>query len=251
MSEFVKKTAVGYRNVKSGQSDPECTHVIMTLDEYKELLRKISRAEYNESEAKAEAAKQIQKAFSDVAWQAKQAENESQKKIDEMQERLDIEQREKEYQIGLNENLLRISRERANADRKLKPKKEHTGYVVVLSSEKEYKYKDGRWDWASVMLWETVMQSPYSIEFTEDQARTQIQDLFPGNVGTGVIERIGINIYCDEKYEDLIEKREWNMWQKYNVLLSWKLRANYRARYWEVILTHTKPLDSVPKDMRI
>lgn len=30
------------------------------------------------------------------------------------------------YLAGLNENLLRIARERANADRKLKPKKEHT-----------------------------------------------------------------------------------------------------------------------------
>ena len=50
------------------------------------------------------------------------------------------------YLAGLNENLLRIARERANADRKLKPKKEHTGYVVVSSTEKEYRYKINRRD---------------------------------------------------------------------------------------------------------
>ena len=49
-----------------------------------------------------------------------------------------------EYLNGLNKNLLRIARERANADRKLRPKKTHTGYVVLTSSEKEYRYKTMR-----------------------------------------------------------------------------------------------------------
>ncbi|WP_289466172.1 hypothetical protein, partial [Klebsiella pneumoniae] len=48
----------------------------------------------------------------------------------ELREELSAERAEKEYQKRLNENLLRISKERANAARKLKPKKEHSGYVV-------------------------------------------------------------------------------------------------------------------------
>lgn len=35
MSEFVKKTIVGYKDVPGGSSDPDCTHVILTLNEYK------------------------------------------------------------------------------------------------------------------------------------------------------------------------------------------------------------------------
>lgn len=45
MSEFVKKTMIGYKEVPGGQSDPECSHVILTLKEYEGLLQKISQAE--------------------------------------------------------------------------------------------------------------------------------------------------------------------------------------------------------------
>ena len=92
-----------------------------------------------------------------------------------MEEKLTRAEKEVNYQKGLNANLLRISRERANADRSLRPKKEHTGYAVVRSMEKEYRYKISRHSWGKVMLWETVIQSPYSMEFTEEQARKQIR----------------------------------------------------------------------------
>ena len=45
MSEFVKKTIMGYKTLDGGQSDPECSHVILTLKEYEGLLQKISQAE--------------------------------------------------------------------------------------------------------------------------------------------------------------------------------------------------------------
>lgn len=38
-------------------------------------------------------------------------------------------------QIYLNQNLLRISRERANASRSITPKKIHTGYLVLSSRQ--------------------------------------------------------------------------------------------------------------------
>ena len=34
MSEFVKKTMIGYKELDSGRSNPECTHVILTVKEY-------------------------------------------------------------------------------------------------------------------------------------------------------------------------------------------------------------------------
>ena len=44
MSEFVKKTIMGYKTLDGGHSDPECTHVILPLKEYDGLLREISQA---------------------------------------------------------------------------------------------------------------------------------------------------------------------------------------------------------------
>ena len=44
MSEFVKKTIVGYKDVPGGSSDPDCTHVILTLNEYKKIVRERDEA---------------------------------------------------------------------------------------------------------------------------------------------------------------------------------------------------------------
>lgn len=38
---------------------------------------------------------------------------------------------------------------------------------------------------------------------------------------------------------------------EYNIMLTRKLRANYRTGYWEVFFTHTKSLGVVPEDMRV
>ena len=107
------------------------------------------------------------------------------------EEKLEEERRESAYQCGLNKNLLRIARERANAGRKLKS--EHTGYIVTASEEKEYHYYRAGKKWKKGKLWETVRQSYYSVDFTEEEARTQIErDLFPKRE-TWLIGKIGIS----------------------------------------------------------
>lgn len=55
-------------------------------------------------------------------------------------------------------------------------RKVHTGYVVVMSSEKEIRYKNGRNKLLTAKVWETVLQSPYSVDFTENQARQLIEE---------------------------------------------------------------------------
>lgn len=45
MAEFVRKAAIGFKEVYGGQSNPECTHVILTKEEYKELIERIFKAE--------------------------------------------------------------------------------------------------------------------------------------------------------------------------------------------------------------
>ena len=45
MAEFVRKVTIGFKEVHGGQSNPECTHVILTKEEYKELVERISKAE--------------------------------------------------------------------------------------------------------------------------------------------------------------------------------------------------------------
>lgn len=223
--------------------------MILTREEYEQIVRQKVKAESEASAAKKNAVAAIEQADRDAQRKIREATEETQEEINRIHQDLSEAESKIRYWQGLNENLLRISKERANADRKLKPKKEHTGYVVVSSTEKEYRYKVDRRHWETVILWETVLQTPYPIDFTEEQAREETKELIEND---RLVARLGINRYCDGDYEDLLENSKWNDPQpeEHNIMFKGRLRANYRAGYWEVIFSHTKPLGIVPADMR-
>lgn len=227
--------------------------MILTREEYEQIVRQKATAETEAVAAKSNAAAAIERADRDAKRKIREAAEETQKEKDRICQALSEAESKMEYWRGLNENLLRISKERANADRNLKPKKEHTGYIVVSSTEKEYRYKVDRRHWETVILWETVLQTPYPIDFTEEQAREETKELI-GNNGKGnwLVSRLGINMYYDGDYEGLLENSKWNdpKLEERNIMFKGRLRANYRAGYWEVIFSHTKPLWIVPADMR-
>lgn len=246
MSEFVRKSALGYKPVPGGYSDPELTHVILTKAEYDSLRDQIQAARKETTIALDKVAQVERQAASKI----QQIKTEAGLQLEDLQRKLDEEALKTEYQKGLNTNLLRISKERANAARKLKPKKEHSGYVVISSAEKSYSYKKGA-NRGAVMLWETVLQTPFSVDFTEEQARTETEDLFQKDEsGAWPIGKIGINGQYLAGYGEMIRDKNSEEWAKYNVMVNKKLRANFRVGYWELILLHTKPLDVVPAEMR-
>ena len=253
MPRFVKERLLGgFADISGDQNNPECTHVLLTKEEYMRLLQEKAKAEQEKRFAESEAREKIRMSEQELEYRTATAEKFAKEKIQQVEQELDAERSESDYQRRLNENLLRISRERANADRRLRPKKEHTGYVVVSSAEKEISYKDYYGKNKKVMLWETVLQSPYSVDFTEEQARHQIQELFNrGENGRWLISQIGINASTDGGYAHLISdpKARAELAVR-NFLLDKRLRANYRAGYWEIIFLHTKPLSVVPKNMR-
>ena len=160
MARFVKDGAFGYKAVPGGQSDPECTHVILTLKEYDKLLQEKARAEQEARSTKYSAEREIEEAKRAARYTAQKAAEEARQTVAGIESALAAERAESAHQRALNVNLLRIAKERANADRKLKPKKEHTGYVVVFSEEIDHQYKDGNRHVKRVLLWKTVIQSP-------------------------------------------------------------------------------------------
>ena len=253
MARFVKDDAFGYKAVPGGQSDPECTHVILTLKEYDKLLQEKARAEQEARSTKYDAERAIDKAKRDASYTAQKAAEEARQTVAGIESALATERAESAHQRALNANLLRIAKERANADRKLKPKKEHTGYVVATSEEREYRYRDGK-KWKKAKLWETVLQSYYSVDFTEEVARTQIErDLFPKGE-TWLIAEIGISGRYGGRYEGMIEDTSVSEdFLKHNILLAGqqRLRANFRSGYWELVFMHTKALGVVPPNMRV
>lgn len=245
MGEFVKKTLMGYKEVPDGQSDPECTHVILTETEYAKLQRKISDAEQLARTTKYEAEREVDSARRDADYKIRQNVEKANQTIKRWSEALDAERAESGHLRSLNENLLRIARERANADRKLKPKKEHTGYSVVFSTEKEHRYGKGK-NMTRVMLWETVIQSPYSIDLPEGLVRKQITDELTrvNEDGESLICRIGIDSFYPGSYAAMLQKRkqielfeeseddeEPEKPKGENIMLRPYFRANFKAGY--------------------
>ena len=251
MSEFVKKVAFGgYKPVPGGYSDPELSHVILTKAEYDGLLDQIQAAQKETAVAVRQADQREKSILNQANAKIQQIQSEADKSVGELQKELSAERAEREYQQSLNANLLRISKERANASRKLKPKKEHSGYVVISSTEKDHSYKYGA-NRKTARLWETVLQTPFSIDFTEEQARKEMAELFQDDESGGwPVEKIGITgVYLDG-YGEMIRDKDATEWLHRNVMVERKLRANFRAGYWELVFLHTKALGIVPAEMR-
>lgn len=251
--EYVKKTMMGYKEVQGGVYDPECSHIILSKKEYEHLLSEKSRAELLSRDIKTKAEQAIQKTQAQAKSRIQSIETNARERETALEDELSDAQEEIAYQRELNANLLRLARERANADRKLRPKKEHSGFVVMMTGDKEHRYRDSNKHWKVVILQETILQTPYSVDFTEEQARHQIQeDLFClDDEGRYFIEKIGIDQNYPSGYAEMIKDINWNeVYQQYNVMLERYLRANFKAGYWELIFKHTKPLGIIPHDMR-
>ena len=204
MSEYVKKTPFGgYKEVQGGYSSSEWEYVILTRKEYNNQETELRVAKAGKSEAEEKARKNIDRANVEAKREINEAYKAADEQVEKIKQELAAANAEIEYQRGLNENLLRINRERANAARKIKPKKEHSGYLITYSKEHEYKYRIDKKNWDSVMLWQTILESPYGVNFTDEQARIQIyEELFKNHL----IGKIGIVGYWNIAYEDMIDE---------------------------------------------
>src|SRR5699024_5754195 len=101
--------------------------------------------------------------------------------------------------------------------------------------EKAYRYRSGRRT-EVVSLWETVVQTPYEIGFSEEVARKQILE----EIQNEIMQDIGIEAFSSKRYEELVFLKEWRQTLvNYNVMMDVRLKGNYRAGYWEVVFLHT------------
>lgn len=247
-----------YQNVYKGrfgwtEADEKhpATHKLLPEEEFRALLKSEQEALRKKNEAEARAEEQIRAIKKDANQRFKEAKKNLQIEKDEFEKeaikKIMEAEAEAKFQASLNENLLRICKERANADRKLKPKKEHTGYVVISSQEKEIRYQEKR-KMRTAVVWETVFQSPYSIEFTEEQARKLIVSELLSNEGGWKLGAVGIKSRFMADYGIMVEKYHESI-KTENTAFNERLRANFKAGYWEYIVLHTLPLGAVPKDM--
>ena len=104
---------------------------------------------------------------------------------------------------------IRVIKERANADRELRPKKAHSGYVLLWQKPSSSRDRG----------WQSCWQTPFDAKMPLDL----VQDLFLKAFKNG----------CDELLDQLGED---------NKVTKTEFRANYQKGYWEITLTHAKEL---------
>lgn len=137
-------------------------------------------------------------------------------------------------QENLNKNLLRIMKERANADREIVPKKKHHGYIILYLQElyvKQEAYKSSTCD--EPPTWKTQIQTPYPINFKSFEIKKQIFEDFEDN---GIFVEMGIQTVSDNEETGI-------------KIHHYLFRANIRTGYWEIEF-YTMGEINIPQSMR-
>lgn len=137
-------------------------------------------------------------------------------------------------QENLNKNLLRIMKERANADREIVPKKKHHGYIILYLQElyvKQEAYKSSTCD--EPPTWKTQIQTPYPINFKSFEIKKQIFEDFEDN---GIFAEMGIQTVSDNEETGI-------------KIHPYLFRANIRTGYWEIEF-YTMGEINIPQSMR-
>ena len=278
MAKFYKKGPLGRMvEAEGGASDPELAEVRMTPKEYKELWGEVRTAQKDAAYVRSEAEKNVseikKKAKETIAEYRKKAEADADRRVEEarnvvrkgeqkaenlrkqLEEANEIIKNEKH----LNENLMRIMRERANQSRGIKPKKQHDGYLVLGSRQWKEKYNVEIWDTEDHMIrysrnpgaarrkgylrtehktadvWKSVLQTPYdaSIPLEQVQYRVEEEDLWK----KGILKDIGCTGMHESYANGRFDKNE------KNELYRWVFKANYRSRLWEIEIYTTNELN--------
>ena len=147
--------------------------------------------------------------------------------------------------------MLRISRERANAKRGIKPKKVHHGYIVLDNQQSSYNkrfYNGRRIVTESFPCWKLRIQSPYDSSIPFSVITNNIHDDLINTVAKALdIDSIYKISSLDNSGVDEIKK----LWDKedINFIFNASYKSNYRTGLWEVeYLVRASVI--VPEDMR-
>lgn len=224
---------------RAWHNDKTATALRSYLEE-EEQLRKVAEEAAKSAQGAADELERVKTILG--AENAAEAAHGLVEELERVKEELKSKNAENKRQSGKIAHLSRIMYERANADRDLRPKRQHTGYAVISSTQKEIKGKK---------VWETLLSLPcpasLEVQFVDERIR---KEFFSEE---GLIRNIGITDIYEGNYDSMrseMRNRRKNP-DEINVALSYKLRQNFRGKYWEAIITHTKPLSKIPDDMML
>lgn len=237
----------GYKAVGDAEAN---THVILLQEDYEALMGHYRRLvdDLNEkitqlTREKAQLAQKVS-TYNRMVFQKDGELNETRARMKEAAAEAEAEIAEANAR---NENLMRIIRERANAARDLRPKKQRSGYLLL--SVEDCRYRSGREEYSAQKV---RLQSPYPATMETEVARTTIyRDLLEKGVGSSMgLTRIDDlsgshreKIEAKMKYPELEAELEIG-----NGAYDFRFKCNTQRGYWEVEFLATRPI-TVPTDL--
>lgn len=155
----------------------------------------------------------------------------------------------------LNVQLKRISKERANARRGIRPKKQHDGYIVLMSRpwrqqytviipDPAYANRDRQWildnglyrtSSKTAQVWKSTLQTPYDASLPlADIEASILQDLRTGDI----LQDIGCSLIVSSENNGKFT----DFGRDLNGIYKWEFIADYRSGLWSVLIYTTHPL---------
>lgn len=136
---------------------------------------------------------------------------------------------------NINQNLKRIATERANAQRKIIPKKSHIGYILLNIDEITIVHKDEsnrQTEFTPLPCWKIRFQTPYDISLEYKAVKNLIYDDMIEKFGA----KIGIkSVQSNNNIEKLKSNDVIKLWhEKDNFIFKSTYKANAIKGFWEV-----------------
>ena len=242
MEKAYKGMIGDYTVIKDGDDKHEATHIVLTVKEFSKIENKIEKLQAGLDNAQ----KQRHQAEDNIERIKREAVNVIEKERKNMAEKIQQVEADKVYAENERVQLLEIMKNRANAKRGIKPKKQHDGYVVLRSEQYEFGYPISRSERQTHTLWRTTIETPIDIGIHAPEAQKLINEAFlhkfGGRLGFSKVAITGGGL------ADSIKSVNKDDWIKSLYLLDIKYRQNTKSGLWEVTYIHNLAI-FIPEDM--
>lgn len=245
-----------------GAADPELFEVRYTVNEYRNQMKEIAELKRQLQAEQASHKRDVDEIKTKAVQYKKNVDSEAEKRINQAREALEAANEQKDAaeialsrEIRMNDNLLRISKERANAKRGMQPKKQRSGYrfvgkIMQIKTISGHDKKEGA---IYTDVWSATIETPYDATIPIEELMPVIfRDLHDGE--KGILADLDIEAWLDEDsgmfwkgtYSQAMKNVEDFQFEGRNVLFDYKMMANPKSGFWEVQITTTKPIPVIP-----
>ena len=184
-------------------------------------------------------------------YRIKELQNIHNKEVEDLKSTIEDYKQELKRLKSLNGNLLRISRERANQERNLRPKKAHKGFIVLNRQSLYYKLysnvkqppKSNQPNYIEFSCFKIKIQTPFDASISFDLIEDEIIDAFSDFMKDLKIDNwYNYNYIINQpisKIKDIIFNSEYD-----NFIFKYSYTANSKSNFWEIHIYTKKDISN-------